>query len=115
MSKNFELMQRASKEREIVLVPERQASPARVNGNGKGHRNGAGLDLDRLGREECLRVFARLFFPQAGGSLRAGGRARGSPGNGCSPACVSVAEMLAGNTPGSVCLVDANLRSPSLP
>jgi len=115
MSKNFELMQRASKEREIVLVPERQASPARVNGNGKGHRNGAGLDLDRLAREECLRLVQRIFLQQAGECPRAVVFAGVDHGNGCSRACVSVAEMLAGNTPGSVCLVDANLRSPSLP
>jgi capsular exopolysaccharide synthesis family protein len=36
-------------------------------------------------------------------------------GNGCSRICVSVAETLAKNIRGSVCLVEANLRSPALP
>ncbi len=36
-------------------------------------------------------------------------------GNGCSRICVRVAETLARNIRGSVCLVEANLRSPALP
>ena len=36
-------------------------------------------------------------------------------GNGCSQIAAMVAETLAGNAPGAVCLVDANFRSPSLP
>jgi capsular exopolysaccharide synthesis family protein len=36
------------------------------------------------------------------------------PGSGCSEVCASVAEMLASHAQRSVCLVDANLRSPSL-
>jgi capsular exopolysaccharide synthesis family protein len=36
-------------------------------------------------------------------------------GNGCSRICASVAETLARNAPGPVCLVDANFRSPALP
>ena len=36
-------------------------------------------------------------------------------GNGCSQIAASVAESLAGNAPGAVCLVEANFRSPALP
>ena len=36
-------------------------------------------------------------------------------GNGCSRIAASVAETLAGNAPGAVCLVEANFRSPALP
>ena len=36
-------------------------------------------------------------------------------GNGCSQIATSVAETLAGNAPGAVCLVEANFRSPALP
>ncbi len=115
MSKNFELLQRAGKEREVVVLPERQASLTPVNGNGMGQRNETGLNLDRLTREECLRLVQRIFLQQVGERPRAVVFAGVDHGNGCSRACVSVAEMLAGNTPGSVCLVDANLRSPSLP
>jgi len=115
MSKNFELLQRASNEREIVLVPERHASPISVKGNGKSDRNGTGLNLDRLGREECLRLVQRIFLQQTGECPRAVVFAGVDQGNGCSRACVSAAEMLAGNTPGSVCVVDANFRSPALP
>ena len=115
MSKNFELLQRASNEREIVLVPERHASPISVKGNGKSDRNGTGLNLDRLGREECLRLVQRIFLQQTGECPRAVVFAGVDQGNGCSRVCVSAAEMLAGNTPGSVCVVDANFRSPALP
>lgn len=115
MSRNFELLQRASSEREIVLVPERPVALAPVNGTKNGHQNGTGLNLDRLAREECLRLVQRIFLRQGSESPKAVVFAGVDHGNGCSRACVSVAEMLAGNTHGSVCLVDANLRSPSLP
>jgi Mrp family chromosome partitioning ATPase len=115
MSKNFELLQRAGKEREIVLVPDRQSAPAPANGNGKAHRNGTGLNLDRLAREECLRLVHRIFLQQAGECPKLVVFAGVDHGNGCSRTCISAAEMLAGNTAGSVCIVDANLRSPSLP
>ena len=36
-------------------------------------------------------------------------------GNGCSQIAAMVAETLAGNAPGAVCLVEANFRSPALP
>jgi capsular exopolysaccharide synthesis family protein len=36
------------------------------------------------------------------------------PGDGCSSICAAAAETLAATAPGTVCLVDANLRSPSL-
>lgn len=35
-------------------------------------------------------------------------------GNGCSWVCARAAEMLAAQVPGRVCVIDANLRSPSL-
>jgi len=115
MSRNFELLQRVGKQREFVLVPEPQVVPAPTNGNGNGHRNGAGLNLDRLAREESLRLVQRIFLQQVGECPKSVVFAGVDHGNGCSRACVNVAEILAGNTPGSVCLVDANLRSPSLP
>jgi Mrp family chromosome partitioning ATPase len=115
MSKNFELLQQAGKKREVILVPEQKDSRASTNGNGKGHRNGLGLNLDRLAREEYLRLVQRIFLQQVGECPRAVVFAGVDHGNGCSRACASVGEILAANTPGSVCLVDANLRSPSLP
>jgi Mrp family chromosome partitioning ATPase len=36
-------------------------------------------------------------------------------GDGCSQICAAVAEILAKNSLGSVCLVEANFRSPALP
>jgi len=36
-------------------------------------------------------------------------------GSGCSQICARVAEALPANVRGSVCLVEANFRSPSLP
>lgn len=115
MSKNFELLQRASKEHEVVLMPEQpQVAIVPTNGNGKNHRNGSGLNIERLAREECLRFVQRIFLQQVGECPRAVVFAGVDHGNGCSRACVSVAEMLASNTPGSVCIVDTNLRSPTL-
>jgi receptor protein-tyrosine kinase len=85
------------------------------NGNGHGHREEAGLDIDELAGEEILRLVQRVFLLQTEEPPRAVAFAGVDHGNGCSRICVRVAETLARNIRGSVCLVEANLRSPALP
>jgi capsular exopolysaccharide synthesis family protein len=117
MSKNYELMQQAGKEHEFrpvrKLEPE---TPAKFgNGHGNGHRESDGLDLDQLAGEEALRLVQRVFLLQAQEPPHMVAFAGIDHGNGCSRICVRVAETLAKNVRGSVCLVEANLRSPALP
>jgi Mrp family chromosome partitioning ATPase len=117
MSKNFELMQQVGLEsstQSAASAPRKMAfAPSPINGNGD--RNGAKLNLDELAQEETLKLVQRVFFVQSGVAPRVVLFAGIDKGNGCSRICVRAAEVLAANTPGRVCLVDANLRSPSLP
>jgi succinoglycan biosynthesis transport protein ExoP len=121
MSKNFELMQQAGKEQAPRPSPVQNPAPklnfgnGHGNGNGKRHREAEGLDLDLLAGEEALRLVQRVFLLQSQEPPHMVVFAGIDHGNGCSRVCVSVAETLAKNIRGSVCLVEANLRSPALP
>ncbi len=71
------------------------------------------MDLNRLTHDETQLV-ERLYLvvgPQAPRSVVFAGVEHG---NGCSTICVVVAQALAAQRDGSVCLVDANLRAPYL-
>jgi protein-tyrosine kinase len=117
MSKNYELMQQAGMQQDFR--PTRKIEPATRaragNGSGNGHRDADGLDLDQLAGEEALRLVQRVFLLQAQEPPHMVAFAGIDHGNGCSRICVRVAETLAKNVRGSVCLVEANLRSPALP
>ena len=82
---------------------------------GKRHPDADGLDLDMLAGEEALRLVQRVFLLQAQEPPHMVVFAGIDHGNGCSRICVNVAETLAKNIRGSVCLVEANLRTPALP
>jgi len=117
MSKNFELMQQAASAREFqstATVGEAATLPP-VNANGFAKSNGQGLDLDRFAREESLKLVQRVFLLQASTAPRVVMFAGVEPGNGCSRICAQTAEVLAANILGTVCVIDANLRTPSLP
>lgn len=120
MSKNFELMQQAGRDQDFLTGrPVPSAAPTNGDGgNGRRalpHRNGSGLDVDHVAGEEALRLVQRVFLSQAQDSSRAVVFAGIDTGNGCSRICVDVAGALANSIEGSVCLVEANLHSPSLP
>lgn len=117
MSKNFELMQQAGKDQEFR--PARKVDPIRSvitgNGGGNGHREPASLNFDQQADEEVLRLVQRVFLLQTQEPPRVVVFAGIDHGSGCSRICVRAAETLAKNIRGSVCLVEANLRSPALP
>ncbi|MFZ3217905.1 MAG: CpsD/CapB family tyrosine-protein kinase [Candidatus Acidiferrales bacterium] len=117
MSKNFELMQQTGKDQEFR--PIRKIEPAAPvhygNGGGNGHREADGLDLDQLAGEEALRLVQRVFLLQTQEPPHMVVFAGIDHGSGCSRICMRAAETLAKNIRGSVCLVEANLRSPALP
>jgi protein-tyrosine kinase len=80
--------------------------------DGRGHKGS--LDIDQLAREESFHLIQRVFFLQTQTPPRVVVFAGIDHGNGCSRICTQAAEALEGSGRGSVCLVDANLRSPSL-
>jgi len=119
MSKNFELMQQTGRGPVMTpspsQIPQKPLSVSHTNGNGHRNGNGAGLNLDDLAQEETLKLVQRVFLLQAGEAPRTVIFAGIDHGNGCSRVCARTAQVLAANVPGRVCIVDANLRSPSLP
>ncbi len=116
MSKNFELMQSAGKAWEIAPAPKKtEPVPVMVRTEKrKPARSGAPLDVDQLAREETLRLVQRVFL-QPKEPNRVVVFAGIDHGTGCSRVCAQAAEALQNNTQGSVCVVEANLRSPALP
>jgi succinoglycan biosynthesis transport protein ExoP len=98
LSKAFELLQNVEAERGTGL------GPVPVNGHRTRH--------SVVDQEEIARLVQRIFrVPEAPRTLLFAAIDRG---DGCTAICVAAAENLAATAPGSVCLVDANLRSPSI-
>jgi capsular exopolysaccharide synthesis family protein len=118
MSRNFEMMQKAAavlmgaspgrpSKRPMpvpqVRIKSKDAIPAHLK-----------IGLDQMAREEVLRLIQAVF--------RSPGQERGavvfaaiSSGSGCSWICAATAEMLVRTMAKTVCLVDANFRTPCLP
>ena len=120
MSKNFELIQQA----EINLgtgngSPTNGAAtaPARAKYSSTGSNSSGALELniDKLTREESQKLVQRVFLAQGAENPRVVVFAGIDHGNGCSQICAQTARILADNVQGTVCLLDANLRTPSLP
>jgi capsular exopolysaccharide synthesis family protein len=115
MSKNFELMQEALREAQ-VQVPVGQEAARVVFLDSKQERNGhLGSDFDDFAQQECFKLVQRIFLAQQQKSFHVVMFVGIDRGNGCSRVCVEAARVLAANIPGPVCLVDANVRVPSLP
>jgi capsular exopolysaccharide synthesis family protein len=116
MSKNFELLQQvdANGGTAAGAATARARAPLPFYaGNG---RSTARLDLDSVIQEETLRLVQSVFLtPGASTAPKVVMFSGIDSGNGCSHVCAQAAAVLAANVSGAVCLVDANLRTPSLP
>ena len=114
MSKHFELMQVTGIDVNQEAADSSTGFSSVNGGRGTDSRQGT-LDLDRLAHEESLKLVQRIFLVKAPDRPRAVVFAAVDSGNGCSRICAHAAQILAHNVSGSVCLVEANFRSPSLP
>ena len=118
MSRNFELMQQAASattNSTVGGIAELiSAEPRTKTRNVKALTVRPNIGVDQVAREEALRLVQRVFRTP-GQEHRTVVFAAISSGSGCSWICARVAEMLARNISGNVCLVDANFRTPSLP
>jgi Mrp family chromosome partitioning ATPase len=105
MSRNFELLRRVGKEDILFARSSRDSLP-----NDNGHRR---LDQGNHAQEEAVKFVQRVFvFPNSHAP-----RAvvfSSVEGNGSSEICSRAGEVLAAQGSRSVCLVDANMRAPSL-
>jgi Mrp family chromosome partitioning ATPase len=111
MSRNFELMRQLEVEvcppgRPAAITPER-AAPVAVVPVIPGHTS-------NIGDEEMLRFVQRVFLSTSGTAPRQVVLCGVEDENGSSSVCASAGRTLAANTSRSVCLVDANVRSPRL-
>ena len=66
-------------------------------------------------REESLKLVQRLFLTSEQTPPKAVVFAAIDSGNGCTRLCAITTQLLAENVSGSVCLVEGNFRTPSLP
>jgi capsular exopolysaccharide synthesis family protein len=106
MSRNFELLQQIEKEHEVFPA----AVPPAISGNGRKR----GLDLDAVSREERMKLVQRLFLSPGSQAPRLVVFCGVETGDGSSWVCARASETLASQVKASVCLVDANLRTPFL-
>lgn len=139
MSKNFELMQRAGRLLEIerpqsvepagpppessiaLPVAPTLATPiiptlaAPHTEKWWARRSAARLTADQIVCEESHRLVQQIFLMRTQEAPHVVVFAGIDHGNGCSGICARTAEALQENVRGSICLVEANFRSPSLP
>lgn len=111
MSKTFELLQRLEKEQELTAPASATPPvlPPEVLFSGIPEER-----LERMGTEEVVKLVQRVFRGQGSEATRVVTFTGVDHGNGCSWICVSAALTLASQTRGTVCVVDGNLRTPSL-
>jgi protein-tyrosine kinase len=120
MSRNFELLQKIGREQTLYatstaeepisrqpIIEEMEPLPAIVSA-------GSRLQIEGAELEEITKLVQRVFLLPGNDSPRTVVFSSTESGNGCSWVCARVAEVLASQVTGSVCLVDANLRAPGL-
>jgi protein-tyrosine kinase len=106
LSRNYEILQRASLPEEFpsnLLADDTILTPARPE-----------LDPRALSRSELVKLVHRVFLLPDQEGRKAVAFTGIETGTGCSSICAGAAEALAAQVQGPVCLVDANLRRPSL-
>ena len=113
MSRNFELLQQVGGMLEVPASPEEAAEPVSMHPVETGPSTPA-LDVAGKVRDEIAKLVLNLFLLPAALGRRQVAFAGAEAGAGCSWMCARVAEVLASQVRGSVCVVDCNLRSPGL-
>lgn len=113
MSKNFELLQKLGKEQDLINAPT-------VAGNGHAAASVAPVPTViatqpiQPGLEEIHSFVQQVFLATGVAVPHSLAFTSTDPGTGCTWVTAHTAEVLAGKIAGSVCVVDANLREPSL-
>ncbi len=110
MSRNFDIFQKLNSDDGPPLRPPVAASPNRTSETRQRSRK-----LQDVIDDEITKLVQRLFiYPgpaQAPGAVTFAGVGKSA---GCSWVCARASEVLAEQIAGTVCVVDANLRSPAL-
>lgn len=114
MSKNYKFMNQAG----IGLdgsAPLREGAVRAAANNKTSTIAGNLAEAPPAMREESLKLVQRLFLTSEQTPPKAVVFAAIDSGNGCTRLCAITAQLLAENVSGSVCLVEGNFRTPSLP
>ncbi len=118
MSRNFELLQNLGREREMfeapAPVPTAVEEPVLKVASAPLDLQPLQLKMEDAQRDEMFKLVQRVFMAPGSGRGRMVVVSAMEGGNGCSWICARMAEVLAAQVSGSVCVVDANLRSPGL-
>ncbi len=114
MSRNFDILQRASDTSRIPFGGSvngaASAPPPTAARTSRPERN-----VHRLIDDEITKLVQRVFIlPESSDAPGAVAFAGVDQGDGCSWVCARAGEVLADQVAGTVCIVDANLRTPSL-
>lgn len=108
MSRNFDLLQRVAKE------AQEWSRVATKPWQGRTYEMRPVPDAHALSREELIRLVRTVFLSPGEQTPRVVLFTGVDPGAGCSSICLGAAEALAAQMAGTVCVVDSNLRHPSL-
>jgi protein-tyrosine kinase len=114
MSRNFELLQNLGKEREMFEVGVEMPAVLAVPQESPAELKPLKLEMETVQKEEVAKLVQRVFLLPGAKASHFVVFSGTEPGNGCSWICSRAAEILASQVTGSICVVDANLRSPTL-
>lgn len=114
MSRNFELLFEAGKAQEMLRHRAEQQQPLTDSPAEEFVPGTPALPIEGAAREEITKLVQRLFLIPGPAAPRQVVFAGTEPGNGCSWICAHAADILAAQVRGSVCLVDCDLRLPTL-
>jgi capsular exopolysaccharide synthesis family protein len=115
MSRNFNMMQEAELElngRTRVIADRPRVVPHTGTAT---HAQEQHIEIDDIAREECVKLVQRIFLAPTEKPRQVIVFAGVDRGDGCSTICLNTAKVLAANTSKSICIVEANFRTPSLP
>ena len=113
MSRNFELLQQVGGILEVPALPQEVAEPVSMPAAETAPSTPA-LDVAGKVRDEIAKLVLNLFLLPGAQGRRQVIFAGAEAGAGSSWMCARVAEVLASQVRGSVCVVDCNLRAPGL-
>jgi Mrp family chromosome partitioning ATPase len=111
MSKNFELLYQAGKAAEMLHAEVEPAEPSALP---EVSTSVPALQIEGMAKDEISKLVHRLFFMPGADAPHNVVFTSTDRGHGCSWMCAHVGEILASQTPGTVCLVDCNPFSSSL-
>jgi Mrp family chromosome partitioning ATPase len=112
MSRNFELMQQVDRDFKAPAILKSNPIPSETQE--KVRSDGVRFDLGSVPDEKTLQLVQKIFLSQSEKTPRVVLFAAMDRGARCSRLCLQVAQALRNSARGSICLLEANFRSPTL-